>query len=70
MRNLVLQNQLILGTVNAGRESFTGAIALLGEMNRRWPQSLRGLITGRQPLESFRRLLAREARRNQTCDNP
>jgi threonine dehydrogenase-like Zn-dependent dehydrogenase len=57
MRNLVLQNQLILGTVNAGRESFTGAIALLGEMNRRWPRSLQGLITGRHPMEDFAGLL-------------
>ena len=57
MRNIVLQNQLIFGTVNAGRESFTGAIALLGEMNRRWPESLRGLITGRHPLEAFDKVL-------------
>jgi len=57
MRNLVLQNQIILGTVNAGRDSFTGAIAMLGQMNQRWPQSLRGLITGRHPLESYAELL-------------
>jgi threonine dehydrogenase-like Zn-dependent dehydrogenase len=57
MRNIVLQNQLIFGTVNAGRDSFSGAIALLGEMNRRWPESLRGLITGRHPLDSFADLL-------------
>jgi threonine dehydrogenase-like Zn-dependent dehydrogenase len=57
MRNLVLQNQIILGTVNAGRESFTGSIALLGEMNRRWPKSLRGLITGRHPMEAYAELL-------------
>jgi threonine dehydrogenase-like Zn-dependent dehydrogenase len=57
MRNLVLQNQIILGTVNAGRDSFTGAIAQLGQMNQRWPRSLRGLITGRHPLESYAELL-------------
>jgi glucose 1-dehydrogenase len=57
MRNLVLQNQVILGTVNAGRDSFTGAIEMLGQMNRRWPESLRGLITGRHPLEAFADLL-------------
>jgi glucose 1-dehydrogenase len=57
MRNLVLQNQVILGTVNAGRESFAGAIAMLAEMNRKWPESLRGLITGRHPLEAFADLL-------------
>ena len=57
MRNLVLQNQVILGTVNAGRDSFTGAISLLAEMNQRWPQGLRGLITGRHPLEAYADLL-------------
>jgi len=57
MRNLVLQNQVILGTVNASRESFAGAIAMLGEMNRKWPESLRGLITDRHPLEAYADLL-------------
>lgn len=57
VRDVVLKNQLILGTVNAGRASFTGAIASLREMNRRWPRSLRDLITGRSPLESFADLL-------------
>ncbi|HZF00233.1 MAG TPA: glucose 1-dehydrogenase [Planctomycetota bacterium] len=57
LRNIVLQNQLILGTVNAGRESFSGAIALLGDLNRRWPESLKGMITGRHPLETFGKLL-------------
>ena len=49
--------QLIVGTVNAGKASFTGAIASLREMNRRWPGPLRGLITSRSPLESFADLL-------------
>jgi threonine dehydrogenase-like Zn-dependent dehydrogenase len=57
MRNLVLQNQIILGTVNAGRESFAGAIAMLGDMNRKWPESVRGLITDRHPLEDYAKLL-------------
>lgn len=57
MREIVLRNQLVVGTVNAGRESFTGAIDLLGRMNERWPQALRGLITGRHPLEAFAELL-------------
>jgi threonine dehydrogenase-like Zn-dependent dehydrogenase len=57
MRNLVLQNQVVLGTVNAGRDSFTGAIEMLAQMNRQWPESLRGLITGRHPLEGYAELL-------------
>ncbi|MBI3854943.1 MAG: glucose 1-dehydrogenase [Planctomycetes bacterium] len=62
MRNLVLQNQIILGTVNAGRESFAGAIALLAQMNQRWPESLRGLISGRHPLEAYADLLLAKPR--------
>jgi threonine dehydrogenase-like Zn-dependent dehydrogenase len=57
MRNLVLSNQIILGTVNAGRDGFGAAIADLAEFKRRWPQVLPGLITGRHPIESFRELL-------------
>jgi threonine dehydrogenase-like Zn-dependent dehydrogenase len=57
MRNLVLQNQVVVGTVNAGRESFTGAIAMLAQMNQKWPGALRGLITGRHPLEAYADLL-------------
>lgn len=57
LRNLVLQNQVVLGTVNAGRDSFTGAIAMLAQMNQRWPGSLRGLITGRHPLDAYADLL-------------
>lgn len=57
MRNLVLANQVILGTVNAGRDGFSAAIADLAEFKRRWPRVLPGLITGRHPVESFRELL-------------
>lgn len=57
MREVVLRNQLIFGTVNAGRASFTGAIESLQQMNRRWPQALRDLITSRSPLERFADLL-------------
>lgn len=57
MRNLVLKNQVVLGTVNAGRETFEDAIADLGAFHRRWPDAVRALITGRHPLEAHRELL-------------
>jgi threonine dehydrogenase-like Zn-dependent dehydrogenase len=57
MRNLVLQNQIILGTVNAGRDGFGAAVSDLAEFKRRWPAVLPGLITGRHPIESYRDLL-------------
>ena len=47
MRNLVLKNQLVFGTVNAGPHAFEAAIADLVRFDARWPAQLRALITGR-----------------------
>jgi threonine dehydrogenase-like Zn-dependent dehydrogenase len=49
MRNLVLQNQVIYGTVNAGPSSFDNAIHDLANFDAHWPGPLRQLITGRFP---------------------
>lgn len=57
MRNLVLKNQVVFGTVNAGREAFENAIRDLGVFMKRWPDSVRQLITGRYPIEAHRDLL-------------
>ncbi len=57
MRDLVLKNQAVIGTVNADRPAFEGAIRDLGLFKKRWPDALRALITGRYPLESFADLL-------------
>lgn len=54
MRNLVLKNQVVLGTVNAGRDAYEIAVRDLGLFVRHWPQAVRGLITARVPLEGFR----------------
>jgi len=62
MRNLVLKNQVVLGTVNAGRATFEAAIHDLRDFDRRWPIALRSLITGRFPVEAHRDLLLGEAR--------
>jgi threonine dehydrogenase-like Zn-dependent dehydrogenase len=58
MRSLVLRNQVVLGTVNAGREAFRAAVADLRELRRRWPDAVEALITGRHPIERYRELLA------------
>ena len=42
---------LVLGTVNAGRDHFDAAARDLGVFVSRWPDAVRGLITGRFPLE-------------------
>lgn len=55
--NLVLKNQVVLGTVNAGRDAFLAAVRDLGRLAERWPKPLRALITGRHPIEAHRDLL-------------
>jgi threonine dehydrogenase-like Zn-dependent dehydrogenase len=57
MRNLVLKNQVVFGTVNAGRDSFENSIRDLGTFTKRWPEAVKSLITGRFPMEAYRDLL-------------
>lgn len=57
MRDLVLKNQLALGTVNAGPDAFGAAIADLGRFEARWPGALSQLITHRHPPEAAPGLL-------------
>ncbi len=57
MRNLVLRNQIVFGTVNAGRDAFEAAIRHLGLFLERWPDAVRGLISGRHPASAHRELL-------------
>jgi threonine dehydrogenase-like Zn-dependent dehydrogenase len=53
MRNLVLKNQCVLGTVNAGKDAFQKAVDDLTWFHATWPEAVRNLITGRFPLERF-----------------
>ncbi len=57
MRDMVLKNQVVFGTVNAGRATFEDAISDLGVFMQRWPDAVRALITGRYPIEAHRELL-------------
>ena len=57
MKEIVLKNQVLVGTVNAGRSDYESAIAHIGEFAARWPGTLRELITGRYPLEAHAELL-------------
>jgi len=57
MRNLVLKNQVVFGTVNAGRDSFENSIRDLNIFFARWPVAVKSLITGRFPIEAHRDLL-------------
>jgi threonine dehydrogenase-like Zn-dependent dehydrogenase len=57
MRNIVLKNQVIIGTVNADSKAFDGAIRDLGVFNQRWPDALRSIITSRSPIEDAQDML-------------
>jgi len=52
MREVVLKNQILLGTVNAGRDAHDAAIRDLGLFKARWPEALSSLISGRYPLSA------------------
>jgi threonine dehydrogenase-like Zn-dependent dehydrogenase len=57
MRDMVLKNQIVYGTVNAGRDAFEAAIRDLGVFHSRWPEAVKSLITGRYPISQFQELL-------------
>jgi threonine dehydrogenase-like Zn-dependent dehydrogenase len=55
MRQLVLKNQLIVGSVNAGRDYFQMAVDDLAHANLRWSGHAEKLITHRYPSAEFTR---------------
>ena len=57
MRNLVLKNQVIFGTVNAGRDAFESSIRDLQTFKNAWPNAVKSVITGRFPMDDHRDLL-------------
>jgi threonine dehydrogenase-like Zn-dependent dehydrogenase len=59
MRNIVLKNQVLFGTVNASRAAFERAVEKLEQFMGVFPDALRGLITHRVQLEDAPDLLRR-----------
>jgi glucose 1-dehydrogenase len=53
MRRLVLQNQVMVGSVNASRDHFQLAVDDLGQAETRWPHHVGDLITHRHPYTDF-----------------
>jgi hypothetical protein len=49
----VLQNQVVVGTVNANRRDFGQAIRDLGRFDSAWPEALSGIITHRAAMDAF-----------------
>lgn len=60
MRDLVLKNQVLFGTVNASAQHFEAAIADLSAFRKLWPGTVESLITGRFPLDQVSHLLTGE----------
>ncbi len=58
MRDVVLNNQVILGSVNAPPESFQAAIRDLEQFMQKWPEAVRALITARFPIDQAMQPLA------------
>lgn len=52
MRNMVLNNQVVLGSVNAPPQAFESAIQHLGVFAQKWPDTVCSLITARIPIEN------------------
>lgn len=53
MRRLVLQNQVLVGSVNASRDHFQLAVDDLLRAETRWPHRVEELITHRHPYADF-----------------
>jgi glucose 1-dehydrogenase len=57
MRDMVLKNQVLLGTVNAGPDAFAAAVQHLGEFRGEWPEATETIIAARYPLEQAAELI-------------
>ena len=53
MRQQVLWNQIVMGSVNANRSYFLHAVKDLTEIASRWPEALAGVITAHHPMEAY-----------------
>ena len=53
MRQQVLWNQIVMGSVNANRSYFVQAVKDLSEIAERWPEVLAKVITGHHPMEDY-----------------
>ena len=60
LRNLVLRNEAVFGTVNAGRKDHLSAIQHLEQFMVLFPESVRKLITHRVPLDEVPQMLTQK----------
>src|SRR5207245_4202701 len=57
VRQMVLENLVILGSVNASRQHFLAAVEDLASAQRRWGGHIAALITRRYPVRDYRAAL-------------
>lgn len=57
LRDIVLGNQAIVGSVNANRTYFEAGLRDLTVFRERWPGAAEQLVSARRPLEEFRDVL-------------
>ena len=60
MKQMVLHNQVLLGTVNAAAEDFVAAVADLARFRERWPGEVEKLVTARHPPEEYAQVVSGE----------
>ena len=53
MKRMVLENQMVFGTVNAGRDAFEAAIRDLAIFEKKFPDAMAQMITAHHRLEDF-----------------
>ena len=68
MRDIVHKNQLVLGTVNAGREAHEEAIHQLAQFMTLFPEAVRGLITRQVATRQVACRARKGGGRHQDCD--
>jgi threonine dehydrogenase-like Zn-dependent dehydrogenase len=61
LQQLVLRNQVALGTVNAAGLDFDAALEDLGRFQQRWPGQVEQLITARHPPEAFQQIVSAQS---------
>ena len=61
LRDIVLGNQAIVGSVNANRTYFEAGLRDLTVFRERWPGTVEQMISVRRPLEEFREVLRTRA---------
>ena len=61
MKQIVMKNQVVIGSVNAGKTHWEKAIKDLEEAYKRWGDTVEQLITKRVPYEQFQNALEKHA---------